>query len=209
MVAPRLRKQLVTTSSQTRRWIGLALGLCGCALTIAALSRPYVGETTTTEQIASRNIIIAIDTSTSMLVRDGAPDRMSTAKAMAIEVLQAFPEDRVGIIAFSGTAVLMAPLTVDHGAVQETISQLDTDVIPSGGSDLSSAVSTAIEAFQKTGQKTNALIIISDGENHSAATSLAAEKIRKSDTIVCSIGVGTLSPRSYYSFYLPSFSQSF
>ena len=122
MVAPRLHKQLVTTSSQTRRWIGLALGLCGCALIIAALSRPYVGETTTTEQIASRNIIIAIDTSTSMLVRDGAPDRMSTAKAMAIEVLQAFPEDRVGIIAFSGTAVLMAPLTVDHGAVQETIS---------------------------------------------------------------------------------------
>jgi len=191
MVAPRLRKQLVKTTSPIRRWIALALGLIGCALIITALARPYKGESVTTEQINSRNILLAIDTSRSMLVQDGAPDRMSTAKAMAIEVLHAFPNDRVGILAFSGTSVLMAPLTIDHGSVQDTIGQLDTEVIPSGGSDLSSVVTTAIETFKKTGQKANALIIISDGEDHSTATSLAAEKIRESKTVVCAIGIGT------------------
>ena len=190
MVAPRLRAQLVSTRPRTRRWLALALGLLGCALMIIALARPYQGEKTTTEKISTRNIIIAIDTSRSMRVKDGATDRMSTARAMAIEVLTAFPNDRVGIIAFSGTSVLMAPLTIDHGAVQDTIGQLDTHVLPSGGSDLPSAVSKALETFKKTGQKANALILISDGENHSAAIDLAAAEIRDSRTVVCAIGVG-------------------
>ncbi|BDS08371.1 hypothetical protein NT6N_34110 [Oceaniferula spumae] len=191
MVAPRLRKHLVKTSSPTRRWIALGLGLLGCALIIVALARPFRGETTTTEQISTRNILIAIDTSRSMLVRDGSPDRIATAKAMAIEVLEAFPNDRVGVLAFSGAPILMAPLTIDHGAVHETISQIDTEVIPSGGSDLSAAVSLALKTFKKTGQQANALIIISDGEDHSTQADLAAAEIRDSKTVVCAIGIGT------------------
>lgn len=190
MVAPRLRKHLVKTTSPTRRWVGFSLGLLGCVCLIFALARPHRGETVTTEQISTRNIIIAIDTSRSMLVKDGSPDRMATAKAMAIEVLAAFPNDRVGIIAFSGTPVLMAPLTIDHGAIHETIGQLDTEVIPSGGSDLSAAVATALKTFKKTGQKANALILISDGEDHSEEIDLAAAQIRESGTVVCAIGVG-------------------
>ena len=193
MVAPRLRHQLVQTSSHTRRWVALAFGLVGCALLIVALARPYIGESTTTEQISTRNILIAIDTSRSMLVKDGAPDRMATAKAMAIEVLEAFPNDRVGIIAFSGTPLMMVPLTVDHTAVHETIGQLDTQVIPSGGSDLSATVDIAIKTFKKTGQKkSNALIIISDGEDHSQKIEQSADDIRKSRTVVCTIGVGNI-----------------
>ncbi|MBK1853512.1 VWA domain-containing protein [Verrucomicrobiaceae bacterium 5K15] len=191
MVAPRLQSHLVKKSSPTRRWVALGLGLLGCGFLITALARPYHGETTTTEQISTRNILIAIDTSRSMLVKDGSPDRMATAKAMAIEVINAFPNDRIGVIAFSGAPVLMAPLTIDHAAVHETISQLDTNVIPSGGSDISAAVDTAVKAFKKTGQKSNALILISDGEDHSQKIDLAAEKIRSSKTVVCAIGVGT------------------
>jgi len=191
MVAPRLQSRLVKKTSPVRRWVALALGLLGCALLIFALARPFVGETTTTEQISTRNILIAIDTSRSMLVQDGSPDRMATAKAMAIEVIAAFPNDRIGVIAFSGAPVLMAPLTIDHGAVHETISQMDTEVIPSGGSDISAAVDTALKAFKKTGQKSNALILISDGEDHSQKIDLASEKIRESKTVVCAIGIGT------------------
>ena len=59
MVAPRLRKQLVVEGSSTRRWIALILALIGCALTILVVARPYHGQTTVTEQIRSRNILIA------------------------------------------------------------------------------------------------------------------------------------------------------
>jgi len=193
MVAPRLRKQLVKEGSYTRRWISLTLAVIGCALLITVIARPYQGETSTTEQIQSRNILIAIDTSRSMLVRDASPDRIGTAKATALELLNTFPNDRIGVIAFSGTPVLMAPLTIDHGSVHETISQLDTEVIPSGGSDLASSVKLAIKTFQKTGQKSNALIIISDGEDHSQQTDLVASDIRDSSIFVCTIGVGSRS----------------
>lgn len=191
MVAPRLQTQLVHVSSPVRRWVGFSMALLGCALLVFALARPYLGQTTTTERISTRNILIAMDTSRSMLVQDGSPDRMASAKAMAIEVLEAFPNDRVGIVAFSGKSVLMAPLTIDHAAIQETIGQLDTHVIPSGGSDLGAAVDTALGAFKKTGQRSNALIIISDGEDHSEKIDLAAANIRESRTVVCAIGVGS------------------
>ena len=190
MVAPRLRKQLVKEASTTRRWISLALGLLGCALIIVTIARPYKGETTTTEQIRTRNILIAIDTSRSMLVQDVSPDRMGNAKAMALELVHACPNDRIGIIAFSGVPVLMAPLTIDHSAVHETISQLDTNVIPSGGSDLAASVQLAIKTFKKSGHKASALIVISDGEDHSQQIALAGNEIREAGIAVCTIGVG-------------------
>ena len=191
LVAARLRKQLVKEGSTTRRWIALIMGLLGCALLIIVLARPYGGETSTTEQIRSRNILIAIDTSRSMLVEDVAPNRISHAKAMALELVQTFPNDRIGVIAFSGAAVSMAPLTIDHTAVHETISQLDTNVIPSGGSDLAAAVELAIETFEKSDKKSNALIIISDGEDHSEKIQFAGSEIRDAGTAVCTIGVGS------------------
>lgn len=191
MIAPRLRKQLVSQASQTRRWLSLTFGLLGAAMIIIVIARPYVGETTTTEQIKTRNILIAIDTSRSMLVKDGSPDRVATAQATALELLETFPNDRIGIIAFSGAPVLMVPLTIDHAAVHETVSQLDTTIIPTGGSDLNAAVQLALNTFEKTGQKTNALILISDGENHSQETEITADAIRKSGTTVCSISVGS------------------
>lgn len=191
MVAPRLRHILVQQISPVRRWTSLALGLAGACLLVLVLARPQAGHTTTIDQSQSRNVLIAIDTSRSMLVRDGSPDRLAAAKAMALELITALPNDRIGVIAFSGASVLMAPLTVDHPAVHETISQLDTHVIPSGGSDLTATVQLALETFEKTGQSNNALILISDGEDHSEKIDTAANAIRQSRATVCAIGVGS------------------
>lgn len=199
LVADRLRTQLVKEGSTTRRWTAFVIGLLGCGLLIAVLARPYDGETSITEQTSSRNILIAIDTSRSMLVQDVAPDRFQQAKATALELIQTFPNDRIGVIAFSGAAVSMAPLTIDHTAVHETISQLDTKVIPSGGSDLAAAVELALKTLKKTdkqsaqraGNQSNALIIISDGEDHSEKIKFAGSEIRDAGIAVCTIGVGT------------------
>ena len=191
IVAPRLQKRLVREGSQIKTWLSIASALLGAALLITALARPYKGVTRTVETISSRNIIIAIDTSRSMLVRDGSPDRMTAAKAISLEMIESFPEDRIGVIAFSGLPLLMAPLTVDHAAVQETISQLDTDVIPSGGSNISQAIMLANKTFEKTNQSANAIIIISDGEDLSPEANLAAQAIRDAEIKVCTIGVGS------------------
>lgn len=191
MVAARLRKQLVREGSNKRRWVSMIMGLLACALLIVVVARPHGGATSISEQIRSRNIIIAIDTSRSMLVEDVAPNRMSAAKAMALELIQTFRNDRIGVIAFSGAAVSMAPLTIDHTAVHETIRQLDTTVIPSGGSDLATAVDLALESFKKSDRQSNALIIVSDGEDHSEKIQFAGSEIRDAGIAVCTIGVGS------------------
>jgi Ca-activated chloride channel family protein len=191
LVAPRLRTQLVREAPQTRRWISLSLGLLGCALIIAAIARPYQGKTTTTERVNTRNILIAVDTSRSMLVKDGSPDRIATAKAMALELTNTFSNDRIGIIAFSGNSLLLAPLTIDHSSVRDTIGQLDTRIIPSGGSNIAAAVKTAFKTFSKIGHRSNALIIISDGENHNKTIDSIAEQISDGKCAISTVGVGS------------------
>lgn len=191
LVAPRLRTQLVSEAPQTRRWLALSFGLLGCLLLIFVIARPYKGKTTMTEEVRTRNILIAVDTSRSMLVKDGSPDRMASAKAMALEITNTFPNDRIGIIAFSGASVLLAPMTIDHLSIRDTIGQLDTEIIPSGGSNLAAAAKTAIKTFDKMSHNSNALIIISDGEDHSQAIENVAEQIREGKFAVSTVAVGT------------------
>lgn len=191
LVAPRLRPQLVREAPQSLRWVSLSLGLLGCLLLIAVIARPYRGKTITTEDVRTRNILIAVDTSRSMLVADGSPDRMASAKAVALELTNAFPNDRIGIIAFSGASALLAPMTIDHASIRETIGQLDTEVIPSGGSNIASAAETAVNTFAKIGHSSNALVIISDGEDHSRAIDNVATRIRDGKFAVSTIGVGS------------------
>ena len=103
------------------------------------------------------------------------------------------PEDRIGLIAFAGRAFLQAPLTLDHDAVIEAIEQFDTEIIPRGGTNLASAVTLALEAFEKAGSAESALILFSDGENLEGEDEM--EQVRKAaadlGTILVAVGVGT------------------
>ncbi|MGB1259785.1 MAG: VWA domain-containing protein [Akkermansiaceae bacterium] len=193
LIAPRLRSRLIQETSNLRQWISLSLAIIGIALMIAAIARPFSGEVSVSEKIRSRNILVAVDTSRSMLVEDTSPNRLSAAKTIAIELLERFPNDRIGLIAFSGSAVLVAPLTIDHAAIHSSVSQLDTRIIPSGGSDISSVIDVAIKTHGRSNNQSNALIIISDGEDHSDKIDQASAEIRSSGITVCSIGVGKIT----------------
>ena len=110
--------------------------------------------------------MIALDISKSMRVSDVKPDRLTQAKIVIYELLEAMPNERIGFIGFAGTPYVYAPLTIDHSAVREIVDQIDEKWAPLGGSDLAAAVHLATETLKKTGQKNNALVIISDGEKH-------------------------------------------
>ncbi len=165
-VAPRLRGVLLKRGSPLPRWFALLFLLAACAAIIIALARPQGDAGTRTEKSLGRNVLIALDLSRSMRVRDVKPDRLAQAKMVIYELLDAMPNERVGLIGFAGTAYVYAPLTVDHGAVRETVEQIDETWAPLGGSDLAAAVRLATDTLKKTGQKNNALVILSDGEKH-------------------------------------------
>ena len=190
-VAPRLRGVLLRTSSPLPRWLALTFLLAACAALIGAMARPQGDAGTRTEKSTGRNLLIALDLSRSMRVKDVKPDRLAQAKIVIYELMEAMPNERIGLIGFAGSAHLFAPLTVDHAAVRETVEQTDESWVALGGSNLTSAIQLAIKTLKETGQKNNALIILSDGEKHDKSLTSIVDEAKRAGVYIFAIGVGT------------------
>jgi Ca-activated chloride channel family protein len=193
LVSPRLTKDLVIGARQWSRWVVFSLQLAALGMLLIALARPQWGFEVAEEESESRNVVIAIDTSRSMLANDLTPDRLTRAKLAAEDIVSALPEDRIALLAFAGKAFVQAPLTLDHDAIIESIQQFDTELIPRGGSNLTKAAELAVELLEKVESKESALIIFSDGEALEGGEELASvvEDAEKVGLTVVAIGVGT------------------
>ena len=189
--ADRLRLILIKRRSPVVRWISFSLLLLACISLVIALTRPHEKAGTREEKILSRNVLIALDLSRSMRVQDVKPDRLSRAKIAIYELLEALPNERVGIIGFAGSSYVYAPLTVDHAAVRQTVEQIDENWATLGGSNLKEAVELAIDTLKKTGQKQNALVIFSDGEKHDGSLDDIASEAKLAGVNILAIGIGT------------------
>ena len=195
LVAPRLHPLLVSQTSQLRHWLSFVFLILGLASLILALARPQLGF----EEIGSfsegRSVILAIDTSRSMLAVDLTPNRLERAKLAARDIVDTLDQDRIGLIAFAGKAFMQAPLTSDHEAVIESIDQIDTEVIPRGGTNLTSAVTLAMNAFRESNSEQKALILFSDGEALEGQGQVKAitEEATREKMVIITIGVGTES----------------
>lgn len=173
---------------------GVLVFLCeALALTgiIVALARPQWGYVEEEIPGEGRSILIAIDTSRSMLVDDLHPNRLTRAKLAAQDLIARLPGDRIGLIAFAGRAFLQAPLTTDHEALIETLDQFDAELIPRGGSNLGEPIELAIETFSKAGTASHALILFSDGDELEGDALALARKAREQNIMIVSVGVGT------------------
>lgn len=189
LIAARLQPRLAGSVSVARRRWNFALLLAGIAMTLVALARPQIGFTWEEKRQSGRDIIIAIDTSNSMLATDLQPNRLTRAVLAAEDLLNQLDGDRVGLLAFAGSSFLQAPLTSDFGAVRETLKELDTDIIPRGGTNLADAIKAADDAFGKGESEHRALIIFSDGEELEANASSAARDVRERFQIY-TVGMG-------------------
>ncbi len=187
-----LAGRLLVGYSPAARWTRFLLLWIGFICFVLAMARPLFGYTERETVGRGRNILIAVDTSHSMLARDLRPDRMTLAKAAAEDLIRKFPEDRIGLIPFAGSAFLQVPLTLDHEAAVETVAQLDTEIIPLGGTDIAAALSLALETFREAESESNALILISDGEEHDGKSEDAAKELQREGVMVVALGVGTV-----------------
>lgn len=190
-VAPRLRKRLLLRSHPAARWLAFVFILLALAFFVIALARPQRESGSKTEAVLGRNILIALDLSRSMMVADLQPNRLTQAKATCFELLEKLPNDRIGLVGFAGTSHLFAPLTVDHNAVRQVVNDIETDWIPTGGSNLAGGVEMAIDTLKKSGTRQNALILMSDGEEHIGRIDELANQARAAGVHVIAIGFGT------------------
>ena len=190
LVAARLQDRLAGSVSAGKRRFRFLLMLLGLAGVIAALAQPRLGYTWEQSTRKGRDVLIAIDCSKSMLATDVAPSRLGRAKLAAQDLIGQLQGDRAGLIAFAGSAFLQAPMTVDYGAVLSSLAELDTDIIPRGGTDIAAAIKTAVEAFGKGESDNRALIIFTDGEELDEDAVKAAEGLEGAVRIY-TVGLGS------------------
>ena len=190
-VSPRLLPQLGSTVNRFRRALRFALLLLGVALAVVSLAQPRWGYSYDEVKRKGLDLILAVDTSRSMLANDVAPNRLQRVKLAAQDLVNELGGDRIGLIAFAGRAFLQAPLTIDYAAAVEALNDLDTNVIPEGGTNISEAINLAVRTFGKSAVGNRALIIFTDGEELAGDSAKVAKHAADSGVRIFTVGVGT------------------
>ena len=190
-VSARLLPQLAGTVNRFRRVFRFGLQLLGLACAIVSLGQPRWGYTFQDVKRKGLDLLIAVDTSRSMLSNDVQPNRLDRVKLATQDLMNELQGDRVGLIAFAGRAFLQAPLTIDYEAATESINDLDTKTIPEGGTNISEAITLAASTFGKTATGNRALIIFTDGEELSGDAVKAAKAASDTGVRIFAVGVGT------------------
>src|SRR5437868_6331699 len=191
IVSARLLPQLVGTVNRTRRVVRFGLQLLGLSLALVSLAQPRWGYTFEDVKRKGLDLLIAVDTSRSMLSNDVQPNRLDRVKLAIQDLISQLQGDRVGLIAFAGRPFLQAPLTIDYDAVVEALSDLDTKTIPEGGTNISSAITLATQSFGKSAMGNRALVIFTDGEELSGDALKTAKEAADAGVRIFTVGVGT------------------
>jgi Ca-activated chloride channel family protein len=186
----RLLASLTVGLSPARRKIRFALVILAVALLVVTLARPQHGFDLQEVEQHGLDIVVAVDTSKSMLATDIAPNRLGRAKLAALELMQKAATDRLGLVAFAGDAFLECPLTIDNTAFQQNVQALDVNSIPQGGTALAAAINTALTAFKEKGHY-KALVLLTDGEDNDEGALEAAQAAAKEGLKIFTVGIGS------------------
>lgn len=158
---------------------------------IIGLANPKIGSKMETVKREGIDVVFAIDVSKSMLAEDMAPNRLDKTKQIVSQIINQLGSDRIGMVAYAGSAFPVLPITTDYGVAKMYLQGMNTDMVSSQGTSLEEAIKLSANYFDK-GNATNKLIIlISDGEDHSDGVDGAIEEALKIKAKVITIGVGT------------------
>jgi Ca-activated chloride channel family protein len=189
-IQARLLPSLTIGISPQRQKIRLACMVLAVTCVIIAMAGPRWGFDWQEAKQRGLDIVVAIDTSKSMLAEDITPNRLERAKLAALDLMQQAKSDRLGLVVFAGSAFLQCPLTIDDAAFRQSVHSLDVNTIPQGGTALAEAIETAATAF-KEGDNFKVMVLFTDGEDQDSGAVEAAKKAAASGMQIFTIGIGS------------------
>jgi len=159
---------------------------------IVALARPQTALSWQDETTEGIDIIIATDISGSMLSEDLKPNRLEAGKNIAIEFIKARPDDRIGLVVFSGESFTQCPLTIDHDVLVNLFKDINNGMIEDGTA-IGMGLATAVNRLKESEAKSKVVILLTDGSNTTGSIPpvTAAEIAKKMNVRVYTVGVGT------------------
>ncbi len=192
-----------TLDATSGKWRNLANILAWLLLACAAAG-PRLPLVTTTEQPATvarhdLDLMIVLDVSPSMLVEDISPQRLQRAKLKLLDLLPRLHGERIGLIAFSGNAGLLMPLTSDQAALPYYLTLAEPRLFDTPGTNLAAALELARQTLltPATTTRHGAVLLLSDGDSSAlsaaqlSAAQTAAHKLAQAGLPLYVLGVGT------------------
>ncbi|MBU0547204.1 MAG: VWA domain-containing protein [Candidatus Omnitrophica bacterium] len=186
-----LLNELLSCLDYRKRILKTSLMVLVVSLMLFALLRPQWGFHWEEVKRKGVDILIALDTSKSMLAEDVKPSRFQRSKLAIKDLVRNLKGDRIGLIAFSGSAFLQCPLTLDYGGFLLSLDNTGIDTIPKGGTSITSAIKEALRSYEGGQKKYKVLVVITDGEDHEGDPEQAAEEVKKEGIKIFCIGIGT------------------
>lgn len=174
------------------RHLPFAFSLIGLSTLIIALARPQSSlswQDVTTEGI---DIVLSMDISGSMLAEDLKPNRLEASKEVAMEFIAGRPNDRIGLVTFSGESFTQAPLTTDHAVLKNLFKDVKNGMVEDGTA-IGMGLATAVNRLRESDAKSRVVILLTDGFNTKGSIPplTAAEIAREFGVRVYTIGLGT------------------
>jgi len=188
---PELIKKLTASYSPANflfKFLLLTIGLSAIILAAANLQKPGKGDSLNRKGV---DVLIALDVSKSMLAEDSKPNRLEKARQFVYKLMEALPDDRIGLVVFAGHAYLQMPLTSDHSAARLYVQNASPENVPTQGTVIGEALKTGNGAFNSKERKFKSIILITDGEDHDAEALQLAPSLASNGVMINSIGLGS------------------
>lgn len=185
------KELLLSSSSFTKRTIRSVLFILAMGFIAYAASRPYKGEDILKRPQQHRDLLVLFDVSKSMNVRDvRGQTRLGYSKWWTRELIERLPTERIGLISFAGTSFLECPLTLDRNTLMTKLEELDSSLLPVGGTNIQQALEKAQDEFQAVPGDHRVIILISDGDEVQGQYQEAVNKLKEEGIPVYVIGIG-------------------
>lgn len=174
------------------------LKLMAYTLLIIALARPQSALSEKEISTQGIDIVLSLDISGSMLARDFNPDRLECAKKVAMQFIKERPNDRVGLVVFSGESFTQCPITIDHQVLLNLFKDIKSGMIEDGTA-IGMGLATAVARLRESKSKTKVIILMTDGINNMGFIDpYSAIKIAQTYGIrVYTIGIGKMGMAPY------------
>lgn len=186
-----LIKRLSPDKSTFKSTLKFVVLLLAFACLIMALVNPKIGTKTETVKREGIDIVFAVDVSKSMLAEDIAPNRLDKTKQIISQIMNELGSDRIGVVAYAGSAFPVLPLTTDYGVAKMFVQSMNPEMVSSKGTSIEDAIKISESYFDPKSKTSKLVILISDGEDHSEGAKATAEEAKKAGLKILTIGVGT------------------
>lgn len=177
--------------AQDRSIRRMMVWLAALGLLAIAVARPQWGSRWEEVKRRGLDILVVLDTSRSMLAQDLKPSRLQLAKWGVRDLVHQLKGDRIGLVNFAGVSYLQCPLTIDYAAFLMTLDDVQVGSVPLGGTAISRALQTAMDAFKKQSEGERVVLLISDGEDHESDPLKLVDDLKKEQIRIYAVGMGT------------------